>query len=240
MALVVNGEAIDDTEIREEARSLRPRYFEMMQGADPIAAEIQLREWSRENIIERVLLRQEAARRGVTLEVLIDQVASKISTIRYRDVGEFYRKHKETLWVPEVLHAAHIVKNIDENNTEEQALAAIRAAEAELKAGADFAELADRVSDCPGNGGDLGWFPSGQMVAEFDEVVFKLGAGETSGIFRTMFGFHIARVLARKAAGIPGLMDVRDQIEGMMRKEKQQKALEQFVDALKAQAAIAG
>ena len=238
MALVVNGEAIDDAEVREEARSLRPRYFEMMQGADPIAAEIQLREWSRENVIERVLLRQEAARRGGTLEALIDEISSKVPVPKYKDVGEFYKKNKENFWVPDVVHAAHIVKNVDENCAEEQARAAIDAAEAELKAGADFAEVADRVSDCPGKGGDLGWFPPGEMVPQFDEVVFKLGVGEVSGVFRTDFGFHIARVIERKTAGIPGLMDVREQIEHMLRKEKQEKALEQFVDALKARAAI--
>jgi len=240
MTLVVNGEAIDDAAIREEARSMRPRYYETMQGADPIAAEIQLREWSRENVIERVLLRQEATRRGVTLEALIEQVSSKISAIRYKDVGEFYRKHKQSLRVPETIHAAHIVKNVDENTAEEQALQAIRAAEGELKAGADFAQVADRLSDCPGNGGDLGWFQPGQMVTEFDEAVFQLAAGQTSGIFRTMFGFHSARVMERRPAGVPGLMDVRAQIEEMLRKDKQQKALEQFVDALKARAAIEG
>ncbi|MCU1258185.1 MAG: prsA1 [Bryobacterales bacterium] len=240
MALVVNGEAVDDAEIREEARSLRPRYMEMMRGGDPIALEMQLREWSRENVIERVLLRQEAARHAATLEALVDTVTAKIPPPKYKDVGEFYRKNKENFWVPELIHAAHIVKNVDENTTEEKALESIRAAEEELKRGAVFGEVADRVSDCTGNGGDLGWFPPGQMVPEFDEVVFKLETGATSEIFRTMFGFHIAQVMERKAAGIPGLMDVRGHIEGMMLKEKRQKALDQFVDELKAKATIHG
>src|SRR5438552_13713101 len=61
MAFTVNGELVEDSVIRAEASSLRPRYEEVAQNMDPIEAEMQLREWSRENVIERVLLRQEAA-----------------------------------------------------------------------------------------------------------------------------------------------------------------------------------
>jgi len=61
MAFTVNGELVEDSVIRAEASSLRPRYQEVAQNMDPIEAEMQLREWSRENVIERVLLRQEAA-----------------------------------------------------------------------------------------------------------------------------------------------------------------------------------
>ena len=59
MALIINGERIEDSVIRQEAAMLRPRYQEMISGMDPVAAEMQLRDWSRENIVERVLLRQD-------------------------------------------------------------------------------------------------------------------------------------------------------------------------------------
>src|SRR6266704_841718 len=61
MAFTVNGELVEDSVIRAEASALRPRYEEVARNMDPIEAEMQLREWSRENVIERVLLRQEAA-----------------------------------------------------------------------------------------------------------------------------------------------------------------------------------
>ena len=57
MAFTVNGELVEDSVIRAEASALRPRYAEVAQNMDPIEAEMQLREWSRENVIERVLLR---------------------------------------------------------------------------------------------------------------------------------------------------------------------------------------
>src|SRR6185369_776579 len=61
MAFTVNGELVDDSVVRAEASALRPRYEEVARDMDPIEAEMQLRDWSRENVIERVLLRQEAA-----------------------------------------------------------------------------------------------------------------------------------------------------------------------------------
>src|SRR5215213_10657135 len=62
MALVVNGETIDDALIRAEVNLTRPRYEEMIDGLDPVAKEIQLWDWSKETVIERTLLRQEALR----------------------------------------------------------------------------------------------------------------------------------------------------------------------------------
>ncbi|KAG9396439.1 PPIC-type PPIASE domain [Carpediemonas membranifera] len=58
----------------------------------------------------------------------------------------------------------------------------------------DFPNLASQMSDCSSarNGGDLGWFGHGQMVKEFDEVVFNLKIGELSEPFSTASGIHIA------------------------------------------------
>src|SRR5687768_3414084 len=52
MTWFVNGEPIDDAAVREEARAMRPRYMESVTNMDPIEAEMQLREWARENVVE--------------------------------------------------------------------------------------------------------------------------------------------------------------------------------------------
>ena len=70
-----------------------------------------------------------------------------------------------------------------------------------VRAGEDFAKLAQEFSSDPGSkdkGGDLGWFGPGAMVAEFDKAAFALKAGETSGIVETKYGFHIIRVDERR------------------------------------------
>lgn len=69
--------------------------------------------------------------------------------------------------------------------------------------GEDFATLAAEYSDDPGsasNGGDLGWFGKGQMVAPFEEAAFTLAVDEISQPIKSDFGYHIIQVLERDAA----------------------------------------
>jgi peptidyl-prolyl cis-trans isomerase C len=74
----------------------------------------------------------------------------------------------------------------------------------ELKAaiagGADFGQVAKDNSSCPSkrDGGNLGTFGRGQMVREFDEVVFSAPVGEVQGPVKTQFGYHLLEVTARK------------------------------------------
>ena len=65
--------------------------------------------------------------------------------------------------------------------------------------GADFAELAKQHSKCPSGsrGGDLGEFGPGQMVPEFDTVVFNEAVGIPHGPVKTSFGFHIVEITSR-------------------------------------------
>ena len=65
--------------------------------------------------------------------------------------------------------------------------------------GSDFAELAKVHSKCPSGaqGGALGTFGPGQMVREFDEVVFSAPVGEVQGPVATQFGFHLVEVTHR-------------------------------------------
>lgn len=68
-----------------------------------------------------------------------------------------------------------------------------------IAGGEDFADLAKAHSQCPsgGQGGDLGEFGPGQMVKEFDDVVFSADVGEVVGPVRTQFGYHLVEVTSR-------------------------------------------
>lgn len=70
---------------------------------------------------------------------------------------------------------------------------------AEIEAGADFAAVARANSACPSRmrGGDLGTFARGQMVKEFDEVVFSGELNKVLGPVRTQFGYHLIEVTKR-------------------------------------------
>lgn len=236
--MTVNGEEIEDRLLREEAAAMRPKYYETMNGGDPIALEMKLREWSKENVIERVLMRQEAARLGVDVDAMILGIRATVPVPKPKEVAALYAKGRDGFWAPEMIHAAHVVCNVDETHAEADALLKIQVAGGELSRGVAFGVVADTHSDCPGQGGDLGWFPRGHMVPEFEAVVFEMRVGETSPVFRSPFGFHIARVLGRRPEGIPALADVRGHLEEQILKIKQQQALEAFVDQLRAVATV--
>ncbi|MCW8860633.1 MAG: peptidylprolyl isomerase [Deltaproteobacteria bacterium] len=69
----------------------------------------------------------------------------------------------------------------------------------EIEAGTDFAEVAKQHSQCPSGsqGGALGEFSPGQMVKEFDEVVFSGDIGKVLGPVKTQFGYHLIEITSR-------------------------------------------
>jgi parvulin-like peptidyl-prolyl isomerase len=101
----------------------------------------------------------------------------------------------------EQVRARHILINVAADASEEDSAAALSKAISitqRLRAGEDFAALATQYSDDTGSaqqGGDLGFFPRGQMVAEFEEVAFSQPIGEISDPVKSQFGYHIIEVL---------------------------------------------
>jgi len=69
----------------------------------------------------------------------------------------------------------------------------------QIAGGADFAAVAKEYSSCPSsaNGGELGSFGPGQMVPEFDQVVFSAPVNEVQGPVKTQFGYHLLEVTSR-------------------------------------------
>lgn len=99
----------------------------------------------------------------------------------------------------------------------------------QIKAGADFAKLAQENSDDPGsaaNGGDLGYFGKGKMVPEFENAAFALQVGQVSEPVRTVYGFHIIKVTDKKNDQVKAshiLIKVRDFNDWLDEKEKEVK-----------------
>lgn len=236
--MVVNGEPIDEALLRLEAAEVRRQLRREMPELDEVMLGMEAHNMARERVIERVLLEQEAKRRSVGMEALMAQITSKVPRPQPREVSGYYERFKRDFFRPEMTHAAHIVKNVDEATNEAEALAAIQNVMDLLKAGRKFEELADELSDCPGRGGDLGFFAPGEMVEEFENVVFALKPGEMSGIFRSPFGFHIAKVYERKPAGIAAFRVVRNDIEQALWEQAKQSAMRHFVSQLRAKADI--
>jgi parvulin-like peptidyl-prolyl isomerase len=230
----INGELLDENEMLAEEQTILPRLIEAMQGESRSAILARAREWARENVIDKILLRQaERGEPGITMRLTAKLVPPKAT-----ELTDYYRRNSGQFYAPDMVHAAHIVCNVDAKTSDGQARARIDQAAQRLANGEDFPTVADSMSDCPGRGGDLGFFPRGQMVAEFEDVVFNLRPGEVSGAFRTPFGYHIARVIAVRAGGVPSFDEVREQVANVVYTQKKQRAIDQYVDRLRAKAII--
>ena len=180
IVLKVNGEAIEESAIQEEATAvLNLMNARLEEEEDPQIRKARAREWAEENLIEAALMRQAAVNEpdqepAAKLERLMARVTEAASPPRRKDVVAYYLKNRESFNSAECVHAAHIVKNVDEQNTEDAARAGIEKAREELAKGRPFAEVADELSDCPGKGGDLGVFGHGDMVPGFEQIVFRM------------------------------------------------------------------
>lgn len=101
----------------------------------------------------------------------------------------------------EEIHASHILlmyagsERSSATRSKAEAQSQIAEIARQLEEGADFAALAREHSDCgsAAAGGDLGRFGRGQMVKPFEDAVFALEPGATSGVVETVFGYHIIR-----------------------------------------------
>ncbi len=117
---------------------------------------------------------------------------------------------------PEI-NARHILVE-----TEEKAKLALR----RVRAGEDFAKVADEMSRDPGSkGGDLGWFPKDRMVPEFGEVAFKLQKGQISEPVKSQFGWHVIKLEDRRETAFPKLEEVREQVERFVVQKAQSEAV---------------
>lgn len=282
MTLIVNGEKIEDSAIRQEVDRLRPDYERVFTDKDPKEREAQLLDWSRENVIERVLINQEAKNKGDKIPgAQVDSVLAKLKE-QYEDqkqlykefdakddekirerielqmrverrleelckdlpepsqaaIRQYYEKNKEQFRTGEQTRVAHIVKYLNWQTDEETAYNAIREAHNELKNGVAFEVVVDKYTDCADSGGDLGRVTRGQMVEEFEDVVFNLGVGEVSDVFRTRFGFHIAKVYEREPAAALSLEEVKGDIVDTLKEQMRGKAIDEFIDRLRSKAKI--
>ncbi len=135
----------------------------------------------------------------------IQQYMSKIQqtheapTVTEEEIDTFFTSHADQLGEKPATVTFRQVVLAPQASDSARSAAFRKAADvlAQIRNGADFAQLAKRYSDDPGTrdrGGDLGWFRRGQMVREFEDAAFALPAGGVSGIVETPYGFHIIKV----------------------------------------------
>jgi peptidyl-prolyl cis-trans isomerase D len=168
------------------------------------------------------------------------------TTVSDQDLQTYYDQHREEYRVPEQVKVSHILIKTPlpaaGAKEDEKAVADARAkAEGvlkEVKAGGDFAKLAEKYSDDPGSakaGGELGWIGRGRTVPEFEKAAFSLGKGQTSDLVKSSYGFHIIHVEDKQDAHLKSLAEVKSEIEEKVKLEKTAHATEAAANTLLSQ-----
>jgi peptidyl-prolyl cis-trans isomerase C len=181
--------------------------------------------------------------RGQARQKLIDKEIMQKITVSDKEIRDYYDSHPERFKQPEQVRASHILIKVDSQADASQKAEARKQLEEiqqKLKKGEDFSALAKASSQCPSSaqGGDLNYFRRGQMVKPFEEAAFSLKPGEVSDIVETQFGYHLIKVVDKKAEGTTPYEEAKGQIEQRLKKEKFQEEFTSYIAKLKEKAKV--
>ncbi len=136
-------------------------------------------------------------------------------------VREYYERNKAVHFDAGEIRCRHILFEVEPGQPEsawEDARRRAAAAAARIRAGEDFAKLAEELSDDPGSasrGGDLGFFGRGRLDPDFEEAAFALEEGELSGPVKSVFGYHVVK----REKDVPAFEEQADEIREMLGKQ---------------------
>lgn len=185
------------------------------------------------------VLRKQLAR----LKLIRSKVETKIK-ISDDDVKSEYQKLVRLQGDDSELRARHILIRVEAGATPEQVeqarLKAQKIAEEARKPDVDFAELAKQKGEgaSAAEGGDLGYFRRGVMLADFERAAFALKPGEVSDPVRTDFGWHIIKLEDRRTVPIKTYEEMQPAIREKLRSAQLEKASDAYIQELKQTAVI--
>lgn len=178
---------------------------------------------------------------GITMDLVKKDIKSYLTTQKLLETGinitdeemkTYFEENKSSFALGEQVKASHIL--VEDEATANQV-------KDKLAKGEDFAALAKEYSTDTGtkeNGGDLGFFTEGDMVAEFEDAAFNLEINEISAPIKTEYGYHIIKVVEKKAAEEPKYEDHKTEIKQAILDEKLQTEYTTWLEDKKADAKI--
>lgn len=236
---VVNGDVITEQDVSHRMTKLPASYRQAL-GGD--------RHRLLEEMVMETLLFQEARKRGldrdpqvrellveakrqIMIGRLMEQEGQRQGAVTDQDIAAYYEQNKAQFSQPERWRASQILVP-----TEAQAKQVLE----RLGKGESFDTVAQEVSQDPSKtkGGDLGYFSRGQLIPEFEEAVFQLRVGQTSGIVKTSLGYHVIYLVDHQPAQQRGLGDVKEQVAQDLQSRRQRSHADRFINELRKQAHV--
>jgi parvulin-like peptidyl-prolyl isomerase len=182
-------------------------------------------------------------REGIYVEEYLKQQGIADPDIPDKNIREFYDGNPKSYFRKESIKVSHILIKLDENPGPEEKEKAFKKAQEirkEIVAGADFAEMAKKHSECnsASGGGSLRYLNKGYMPEEFDKVAFTLEKDKVSDVVETKFGYHIILVTDKISEGITPYDEVKDFIKKFLQEDESKKLLDAHIAKLREKAKI--
>ena len=186
---------------------------------------------------------EQLAKAGLNPEQLSDDTRERLLAEKYvaeqtraerasaAETRAYYDTHRAEFEDPEAVHCLQIAVR-----TPEEAKSVLD----QLRGGAAFDKVARQAGTSPDAraGGDLGWFPKGTMPKVFDDTCFSLGTNKLSGVVASPYGYHVFKVLGRRAPRTRKFEDVKPEAERRATAEKRAQAERQLLAQLRSTAQI--
>ena len=250
----VNGKKITDNEVNQVLMEGTQGRFNTL----PMEKQQELRNKIIEGMITQELVYSDAKKTGVlktkeykaelakVMERVEKQLAAKVwqdlalksVQISEKDLKAYYNSHEEEFVEKEKVHARHILVK-DESAAKEITAQLLSLHGVALKE--KFVALAKEKSVGPSGpkGGDLGFFPQGQMVPEFNAVVFQMPVESVTKVpVKTQFGYHVIYLEEKRIGRKLGFAEVRNFIEQRLKMDKFKTVMETKMRKLKESANI--
>jgi peptidyl-prolyl cis-trans isomerase D len=153
-----------------------------------------------------------------------------------------YSRNIDRYRSPERAKVRHILLNTTGKSADEVKAIEAKAGDLlkQIRAGADFAELAKKHSEDPGSapkGGDLDWVTRGQMVPNFESTAFSLKPKEISNVIKTEYGFHIVQTLEKEEARVKPFEEVKGELTTEAKRETVYQKMQSAIDSARAELA---
>jgi peptidyl-prolyl cis-trans isomerase D len=247
-ALITGGVTVSDSAVREAYRTqgLKVKFDYAVVSADDIRKTI-----NPTDAELQTFFKQNAAKYATAVpeERKIEYVSFDASNlpggkpqVSDAEVAAYYNQHLDQYQVKEQVKTRHILISVPAGaDAKTDAAAKAKAADLlkQIKAGANFAELAAKNSDDPGSktqGGELPMIPTAGLDPAYAKAAMALNPGQTSDLVRSQFGYHIIQTEQKDSAHARPLAEVKDSILPILEQQKAGSAEQNFATQLAAEA----
>ena len=228
------GIVATDEEVNKQLTDLKARF----PSPEKFQAELKAEGMTEADLTQR-------ARDAYVVQKLVETKIVNGLVVSDAEEKAFYDQNQAQMKRPERVHVRHILIKVDKSASDVERQKAKEKAEsllAKIKAGGDFAKLAEEVSDDPGSktkGGDLGWVPRGQTVKGFETAAFALSKpNELSGVVQTEYGYHIIQLIEHQDAGVVPFAEVKDKIGEFLKQKAEQEKVQDHLKQLRAKGKV--